>query len=668
MPCCGKVWVTKVKPFDGQKKDEEEDTSLDDGPLTDRSCTDVIFLIILVLYLAGMVYVAYIGINKGDPYKMIYGVDSWGNICNRDNEPIPGAPMSGRNMIGKVKKFYFDQTYFTSQISTGLPVLDESIYISTCVSGCPNDTLVDGSAIDEYRNNSGINLCRYDTLSYVSDNQICPTPPITKHVSVFNRCIPEVLVNLAGTMARSFTSVLSGVTVGGDISKKIVSDMKNTWKEILYLCAISVGVSIAIVACFGFLAAIIIWFIVIAVIAFCLGATAYCWSSWYNLKMAYDSLVASQQTADRSEAVETWLIYACIATGITIIILLLLLMMFKRIALVVQLFKEAAKAIRCIPFLLLQPLWTLIILGGVLAALAIIAAHIETSGIPVVNNSTGIVKYDMEDTMRYLRWYHIFGILWISAFIVACQDMVIAGAIATWFFKRDKSQLGWPVLASIKRLIRYHLGSVAFGSFIIALVRLARLVLGYIQNKLRGKVGKVTDFLLKMLQCCLWCFEKFLAYLNRNAYIEIAIYGYSFCRGAHKAFLLIVANALRVAAINSIGDFVLFLGKLSTMAIVLVIGHEFLKHRDDINYMWAPITVAAAFGFAVSHCFLLVYEVAIDTIFLCFCEDCERNDGVTKPYYMSKDLMKYLNDSNKMIAKDEKTKTNKKEGMELENV
>jgi hypothetical protein len=26
--------------------------------------------------------------------------------------------------------------------------------------------------------------------------------------------------------------------------------------------------------------------------------------------------------------------------------------------------------------------------------------------------------------------------LWISAFIVACQDFVIASAISTWYFKR----------------------------------------------------------------------------------------------------------------------------------------------------------------------------------------------------------------------------------------
>lgn len=36
---------------------------------------------------------------------------------------------------------------------------------------------------------------------------------------------------------------------------------------------------------------------------------------------------------------------------------------------------------------------------------------------------------------------------------------------------------------------------------------------------------------------------------------------------------------------------------------------------------------------------LISFQMAIDTIFLCFCEDCEENDGVVKPYYMSKGLM-----------------------------
>ena len=36
---------------------------------------------------------------------------------------------------------------------------------------------------------------------------------------------------------------------------------------------------------------------------------------------------------------------------------------------------------------------------------------------------------------------------------------------------------------------------------------------------------------------------------------------------------------------------------------------------------------------------MVLFQITIDTIFLCFCEDCERNDGVTKPYFMSKNLM-----------------------------
>lgn len=41
--------------------------------------------------------------------------------------------------------------------------------------------------------------------------------------------------------------------------------------------------------------------------------------------------------------------------------------------------------------------------------------------------------------------------------------------------------------------------------------------------------------------------------------------------------------------------------------------------------------------------------MTIDTIFLCFCEDCEQNDGVSKAYFMSRDLMKFVHDSKKAL-------------------
>ena len=46
--------------------------------------------------------------------------------------------------------------------------------------------------------------------------------------------------------------------------------------------------------------------------------------------------------------------------------------------------------------------------------------------------------------------------------------------------------------------------------------------------------------------------------------------------------------------------------------------------------------MSVLFAYLISHTFIGVYEMAIDTIFLCFCEDSARNDGINKPYYMSR--------------------------------
>ncbi|XP_062578584.1 choline transporter-like protein 1 isoform X1 [Saccostrea cucullata] len=659
MVCCcrPKTRTTKVKPLNAEE--DEELPELDDGPIVDRQCRDVIFLIIFVLYIGGMGYVAYRGISQGDPYRLIYGVDSWGNICDKENAPIPGVSLSGRNMVGKMRTLHLDPNYYMTLLTTHfVPSISNDPDIVICLSFCPNETLGSASDADAYMTRTNISLCRYDTASYVSDNDVCLTP-VSPHTSVFYRCIPDNVVTMIKGMSGSFTSLLNGIS-GGSFTQKVISDLKNTWVEMLYLAATAFGTSILVVVLMWLLAAVIIWMLVFTVIIFSIGATGYCWYYWYHFDKRYKGLSATEQTEAEKEKTQTWLIYAAVGSGVTLILLLVLLIMRKRIQLVVQLFKEAGKALKCVPCLLLQPVWTLLILIGTVVALAVIAVYIETSGLPVVNNQTQTVTYEMEGAWQYVRWYQIFGLLWITAFIIACQDFVIASAIATWYFKRDKSSMGCPILTGIWRVMRYHMGSIAFGSFIIALVRLARLILAYIQSRLRDKSGAVVDFILKVLQCCLWCFEKFLAYLNRNAYIEIAIFGHSFCTGAKKAFMLILENALRVAAINSIGDFVLFLGKLSTVAVVLVVGNEFFRGHEDVNFAFVPITVSCVVAFAIAHCFLLVYEITIDTIFLCFCEDCRENDGINKPYYMSKDLLIFLQSTEKMMTLKCTEKTEKK--------
>lgn len=44
----------------------------------------------------------------------------------------------------------------------------------------------------------------------------------------------------------------------------------------------------------------------------------------------------------------------------------------------------------------------------------------------------------------------------------------------------------------------------------------------------------------------------------------------------------------------------------------------------------------------ISHCFFMVFEITVDTIFICFCIDCEEYFADPEGYYMSDGLKKVM--------------------------
>jgi solute carrier family 44 protein 1 (choline transporter-like protein) len=72
-----------------------------------------------------------------------------------------------------------------------------------------------------------------------------------------------------------------------------------------------------------------------------------------------------------------------------------------------------------------------------------------------------------------------------------------------------------------------------------------------------------------------------MKYINSNAYTIIAIEGLSFCQSAQKSFLIVMENALRIIAINSVGDFMLFLSKISVTTTTLLLAVIWLQVPVD---------------------------------------------------------------------------------------
>lgn len=109
------------------------------------------------------------------------------------------------------------------------------------------------------------------------------------------------------------------------------------------------------------------------------------------------------------------------------------------------------------------------------------------------------------------------------------------------------------------------------------------------------------------MKCCFWCLEKCLRYLNKNAYIGIAIYGKNFCKAAKDAFFLLLRNALRLGRV--------LLGKDTCISA----NEETLDMMDNRNFSIAELRRLMALQ-----------------LFYCSWEDCSSLEllvGENNPFY-----------------------------------
>jgi choline transporter-like protein 2/4/5 len=88
-------------------------------------------------------------------------------------------------------------------------------------------------------------------------------------------------------------------------------------------------------------------------------------------------------------------------------------------------------------------------------------------------------QYEWNDNLQGLMIFHVFGLLWTRAWILAIGQLCIAGACADWFLATDKSNVGMAVFKSLGRSLRFHTGTAAFGAFLIAVVQMIRLAFRY---------------------------------------------------------------------------------------------------------------------------------------------------------------------------------------------
>lgn len=265
-------------------------------------------------------------------------------------------------------------------------------------------------------------------------------------------------------------------------------------------------------------------------------------------------------------------------------------------------------------------------------------------------------EVDHENKTGMKIGFMFFVLLWTMNFIANIGSIVIAHAVATWYFtkpaERAEAISNSQLWASYKLVFRFHLGTVAFGSLLIAIIQYMRAVALYIQKhtskEFRDK--QWVKIVFCCINCCLWCLETCLKFISKNAYIQTAIAGTPFCRSAANVFSLIANNMMRIGAILVTSQGALFIGKI--FVTVLATGTSYIFINDyftaDLYEPVGPTILIAIISWMTATMFMDVLDMAISTIFQCFIADETSNGGV--PAFAGDELKGFVDTHGAMEA------------------
>lgn len=534
-----------------------EQESLANGPLAKRHCTDCVCCVVFLLFLVTWLGAGLFGYVKGDPAVLLYPFDSAGRQCGRPDSETADFPY-----------LYWP-----------FP-MPHSIDRRVCVKRCPETYT---ATVDCYRQNSTSDCAfHYEDYYDSPDLQLGYVSGVYPSASFLGRfCLPEAVSSWEHSRSRAVAAELNLDSV-----VKWMGDLQAVWTTLLIVAAFALVLAALYMLLLRYLVGIVVWTSIWLVVLMIFSvASVLLWTAHYRYQND------SQEDTRRTLRLSAYITF-CLGG----LFVLYILYMCRRIRLAIAILQSATLFVAQVKAaLLLPPLFCLFTVGlyvyWVLATLAIYSTG------EIHDNSTVFPEANMEKTARNLYYFHFFGVLWVNAFLSALQEFTLASAVAIWYFSLNSdSGPQRPISRSLYRALRYHLGSLAFGAVVLATVRFLKWVMRYIVNRLKTGQNRVFKLFVAVANCYIACFERGIQYVNRNAYIQIALKSSNFCTACFDAFTLVLKNALTFATLGSIGGVFMFLGKWSICFLSTYLGFLLLTHADrysDINSPVFPVIVSS---------------------------------------------------------------------------
>lgn len=148
------------------------------------------------------------------------------------------------------------------------------------------------------------------------------------------------------------------------------------------------------------------------------------------------------------------------------------------------------------------------------------------------------------------------------------------------------------------------MGSIFFGSFVLALIQIVRMILERVRSN--NSENLLLRIVAAIAACFVSCCEVFWKMLSTNAYYVCAMFGLSFCKSMRLGVEL--TSVTDTAMFYAVGQFMLYGGVLLVVSSTTLLA-RFTFDSDDENevlYLYMTVTLISIL---LSYMLLSVYSV-----------------------------------------------------------
>ncbi|OCF36948.1 protein PNS1 [Kwoniella heveanensis BCC8398] len=185
-----------------------------------------------------------------------------------------------------------------------------------------------------------------------------------------------------------------------------------------------------------------------------------------------------------------------------------------------------------------------------------------------------------------LIFYTTFAYLWtsqVAANVILCT--LAGGVFGGWYYygPRIPSGAGLPKRATLKAFVRattLSLGSIAFGSLIVTILELLRLILQAIQQYEAGEGDMVGAIVACCAACCVGCIQSMIQWFNKCKWYLcecLSLYGKSYIPAAKDTWTLLKDRGIDALVNDSLVGTALMWGAYVNGFLCAVLGYLYLR-------------------------------------------------------------------------------------------